>query len=122
MARARLELGSPVVVAFVRVYFCSDIHGSRRCWKKFLSSARFYGADHIIVGGDITGKFIVPIVAEPRGGWSATFLGVTRRADSPETLAWLESQIADAGQYSFRTTPEEQAWYAEDEARVDELF
>jgi Icc-related predicted phosphoesterase len=51
----------------VRIYFCSDIHASRKCWKKFLAAAKFYQADTIIVGGDITGKFIVPIVRQPRG-------------------------------------------------------
>ena len=31
-------------------------------WKKFLNSWKFYEADHIIVGGDITGKFVVPVI------------------------------------------------------------
>jgi len=44
----------------VRIFFCSDIHASRKCWKKFLNAAAFYGADVIIMGGDITGKFVVP--------------------------------------------------------------
>src|SRR2546421_670146 len=26
----------------MRIYFCSDIHASRRCWKKFLNSWKFY--------------------------------------------------------------------------------
>ena len=106
----------------MRIYFCSDIHGSRRCWKKFLNSWKFYGADHIIVGGDITGKFVVPIMAEARGTWSATFLGVRRRVASADGLARLERSIADAGQYAFRTTPDEYAWYSEDQARIDGLF
>src|SRR5215211_3003771 len=89
----------------VRVYFCSDIHASRRCWKKFLNSWQFYRADHIVVGGDITGKFVVPVVAGPRGRWSATFMGIKRRVATPEGLARLETRIADSGQYSFRTTP-----------------
>jgi len=106
----------------VRIYFCSDIHASRRCWKKFLNAWRFYGADHIIVGGDITGKFVVPIVAGLRGTWSATFMGVERRVGSSDELARLEARIADAGQYAFRTTPEEEAWYREDQSRIDHLF
>ena len=35
----------------MRIYFCSDVHASRKCWKKFLASAKFYNADMIIVGG-----------------------------------------------------------------------
>jgi Icc-related predicted phosphoesterase len=106
----------------MRLYFCSDIHASRKCWKKFLNSASFYGADHIIVGGDITGKFVVPIVERAGGIKTATFLGVERRIETHEQLVQLTNWIADAGQYAFQTTPDEQAWYAEDQARVDELF
>lgn len=106
----------------MRIYFCSDLHASRRCWKKFLNSWRFYRADHIIVGGDITGKFIVPIVEGVRGTRSATFLGVERRVETAQELATLKERIADAGQYAFETTPDEEAWYREDQARIDQLF
>ncbi|MFZ2033104.1 MAG: hypothetical protein WAW53_05055, partial [Candidatus Dormiibacterota bacterium] len=57
----------------MRIYFCSDIHASRKCWKKFLNSWRFYDADHIMVGGDITGKFVVPIIRFGPNKYTATF-------------------------------------------------
>src|SRR5882757_5106352 len=44
--------------ANVRMYFCTDIHGSERCWKKFLATPKHYECDTIVIGGDITGKFI----------------------------------------------------------------
>jgi Icc-related predicted phosphoesterase len=106
----------------MRIYYCSDIHASRKCWKKFLAAAKFYEADVIIVGGDITGKFIVPILRQPRGHSTAKFLGVERRIETPEDMARLKTRIADTGQYSMEMTPDEQAWYAEDQGRVDELF
>jgi Icc-related predicted phosphoesterase len=106
----------------MRLYFCSDLHASRRCWKKFLNAASFYDAQYVVVGGDITGKFVVPIVEGAGGVRHATYLGVKRRIESDQELATLKTAIADAGQYSFETTPDEQAWYAEDQARVDELF
>lgn len=106
----------------MRLYFCSDLHASRRCWKKFLNSAKFYDAQYIVVGGDITGKFVVPIVQQAKGIKTATFLGVQRRIDNERDLASLKNAIADAGQYAFETTPDEEAWYAEDQSRVDELF
>jgi Icc-related predicted phosphoesterase len=106
----------------MRVYFCSDIHASRKCWKKFLAAAKFYDADIIVVGGDITGKFIVPIVRQPKGYHTARFLGVERRIDNKEEMASLKVRIADAGQYSCEMTPDEQEWYAADQKRVDELF
>jgi Icc-related predicted phosphoesterase len=106
----------------MRIYFCSDIHASRRCWKKFLASASFYDAEIIMVGGDITGKFIVPIVKHPKGYHTAKFMGVERRLDNREEMQQLKLRIADSGQYWAEMTPDEQAWYGEDQARVDELF
>jgi Icc-related predicted phosphoesterase len=106
----------------VRVYFCSDIHASRRCWKKFLNAWHFYEADHIVVGGDITGKFVVPVVESAGKAWTANFLGVERRITDIADLQRLETQIADAGQYTLRTTPDERDWYAQDQSRVDALF
>ena len=96
----------------MRIYFCSDLHASRRCWKKFLASAKFYGADIIVVGGDITGKFIVPIVRQPKGHHTARFLGVDRRIENAEEMRNLKIRVADAGQYAAEMTPDEQEWYA----------
>jgi Icc-related predicted phosphoesterase len=106
----------------MRIYFCSDIHASRKCWKKFLAAASFYDASVIIVGGDITGKFVVPIIRQAGGTSTARFLGVERKVDSAAEMGRLTTMIADAGQYSFETTPDEHAWYAEDQGRIDELF
>jgi uncharacterized protein len=106
----------------MRIYFCSDIHASRKCWKKFLNSWKFYEADHIIVGGDITGKFVVPIIKTTPNTYTATFLGVERKIDSEEALEVLKTRIADAGQYWFITDPEEYAAYEADPGKVDKLF
>src|SRR3989442_336222 len=40
----------------MRIYFASDVHGSNRCWLKFLAAGRFYEADVIVMADDITGK------------------------------------------------------------------
>ena len=45
----------------LRVYFATDIHGSDRCFRKFLAAAEHYEADALILGGDIAGKGLVPI-------------------------------------------------------------
>ena len=106
----------------MRIYFCSDIHASRKCWKKFLNTARVYGADHIIVGGDITGKFVVPIVEGPGGRKTATFMGVQRTVATEDELDRLRTWIADAGQYPFETTQDEVDAFNGDQSHVDALF
>ncbi|MDT5078034.1 MAG: uncharacterized protein QOJ80_2671, partial [Mycobacterium sp.] len=50
----------------MRMYFCTDIHGSERCWKKFLATPKHYECDTIVIGGDITGKLIVPVIETKR--------------------------------------------------------
>ena len=44
------------------LFFATDIHGSDICWSKFLNAGKFYGADVLILGGDMTGKAIVPFI------------------------------------------------------------
>src|SRR5579884_1718123 len=36
----------------MRIYYAGDIHGSEKCWRKFLNAAAFYEADVLILGGD----------------------------------------------------------------------
>src|SRR5947209_10719690 len=53
-------LGRPKKRA-LRIYFATDIHGSERCFRKFLAAADSYEADALVLGGDIAGKGLVPI-------------------------------------------------------------
>ena len=46
-----------------RILFATDVHGSERCFRKFLNAAPLYEIDYLILGGDITGKLMVPIVS-----------------------------------------------------------
>src|SRR5260370_25682178 len=41
------------------LYYASDVHGSDRCFRKFLNAAKFYGANTLVMGGDILGKAII---------------------------------------------------------------
>lgn len=105
----------------MRIYFCSDVHASRKCWKKFLNAGKFYGADHLIIGGDITGKFVVPIVENGKDAYTATFMGIERKVPTAELDAF-RTRVADTGQYAFVTTPDEFAEYEGDQPRIDALF
>jgi Icc-related predicted phosphoesterase len=48
----------------VRLFFATDVHGSDRCFRKFLNAAEAYDAKILILGGDVAGKAIVPIRRE----------------------------------------------------------
>ena len=95
----------------MRVYFATDIHGSEVCWRKFLNAGKFYGADTLIMGGDVSGKAVVPVVCLPGGGYLVRqFSG--DKVLAPAELDQAEAKIRDMGFYPYRTTDEEldQTW------------
>src|SRR5580693_3373359 len=104
-----------------KIYFATDIHGSEVCLRKFLNAAKFYDCDTLIMGGDITGKMIVPIVDGGQGVHTATLYGRNLQV-SGDGLAKLRKTIADAGYYAYETTPEEMDRFRADPGAVTELF
>ena len=105
----------------MRIFYASDIHGSDRCWRKFLNSAGFYSADALVLGADLTGKAIVPLV-ESGGTVRAQFLGSEHVLQTPEEVETLERRIADTGYYSHRCTEDEQTALRDDPAALHALF
>ena len=87
-----------------RVFFATDLHGSEVCWKKFLNAAKFYGADILICGGDMTGKAIVPVVSE--NGHFSVALGGERQTVPAEQVAEVEATIRRKGYYPLRMSVE----------------
>jgi Icc-related predicted phosphoesterase len=51
------------------IFFASDLHGSNICFKKFVNAAKFYGATALIMGGDLTGKAVIPITKQSDGSY-----------------------------------------------------
>jgi Icc-related predicted phosphoesterase len=105
-----------------KIYFATDIHGSEVCLRKFLNAAKFYGCDTLIMGGDITGKMIVPIVDRGQGLRTARLYGRQIEVTDDDGLARLRKTIADAGFYAYQTTPEEVEHFQADPGAVAELF
>ena len=105
----------------VRVFFATDIHGSEVCWRKFLNAAAFYKADLVVLGGDVTGKVMVPIVAH-NGYWQAVVRGETIRMDTRTELEEVEKQIRNKGSYPAIVTPDELTELSGTEGAVDRRF
>lgn len=87
-----------------KVFFATDLHGSETCWKKFLNAARFYDADVLICGGDMTGKAIVPIVQE-NGHFTVALAGEDMKVEA-DKVGEIEGQIRRRGYYPLRMTVE----------------
>ena len=87
-----------------RIFFATDLHGSEMCWRKFLNAAKFYEADVLICGGDMTGKAIIPIVEED-GRFTLTLAGQAQTVGAAE-VGEVEAQVRRRGYYPLRVTPQ----------------
>jgi hypothetical protein len=106
----------------MKLFFATDIHGSEKCWKKFISAAKFYGADTLILGGDMTGKAIVPIIAQGDNNWKVTLLEQETILEGEEAVAKMVATIQDRGYYPYVTNPDEVKEIAATEGGSDKLF
>jgi uncharacterized protein len=106
----------------VRLFFATDIHGSDTCWRKFLNSGKHYDADVIVLGGDMTGKALIPVVDAGGGRWYATLLENRHDLNGEKELTEFEDAVTRRGYYPFRTTPDELRELQGDEERTTELF
>ena len=103
-----------------RIFFATDVHGNSVCWYKFISAGKFYQADVLILGGDMTGKAIVPIL-EKDGIFSCYFLG-KEYAVSGSEIKSLEERINMHGFYSTRVEPNQFEDLKSSEEKRDNLF
>jgi Icc-related predicted phosphoesterase len=105
----------------VTLFFATDIHGSEICWKKFVNAGPFYGADLLVLGGDFTGKLVVPIVQQNDGTFRADRHGKEHTL-SESDLDEFEQRVRNMGFYPTRMDPQEYAAYQENPDSVDRLF
>jgi Icc-related predicted phosphoesterase len=97
------------------IFFATDIHGSERCFRKFLNAGTFYGTDILIMGGDLTGKMLVPITPNGRG-WNAEFGGRAYHFDGRDEVANFTTVVRDSGAYVLECEEDELAAYQDQDA------
>ena len=105
-----------------KIFFATDLHGSEKCFLKSVNAAKFYKASTLIMGGDITGKLMIPVIKEPTGKFQATFLGSKHTAGNDQELQELQKAIRFAGYYPYLTNPEEMKELQSDDAKVKSIF
>ncbi|MGV1048411.1 MAG: metallophosphoesterase family protein [Solirubrobacterales bacterium] len=106
----------------LRLFYAGDVHGSRVCWKKFVNAAAHYPADALVMGGDLTGKALVPIVREGDGSYSAEVIGERREARTAEELDQMQRAIATNGMYPLIVDRAEAEALRDDKARRERAF
>jgi Icc-related predicted phosphoesterase len=105
-----------------RLFFATDIHGSEICWKKFLNAGKFYGADVLILGGDMTGKALVPITELPDGRFKVTLLQQQFILENEDEVRDMERRVSSRGYYPFRATSDQLAEFQADPEKVEAFF
>jgi Icc-related predicted phosphoesterase len=105
----------------MRIFFATDVHGSDVCWRKFLNAGAFHNADVLIMGGDMTGKAMVPIVRTP-DGWELSLQEQRHELSGEDEVLAMEKRIADRGYYPVRLTRDEIDAWGDDPALVDARF
>ncbi|MGA2875651.1 MAG: metallophosphoesterase [Nitrososphaerales archaeon] len=109
-------------MAFKRLLFATDVHGSNPVWKKFIRGAQHYKADVLIIGGDITGKSVVSISENSNGTYTADFQGQKQIMKNKEDLERFEQIVATTGTYFYVAPSSELEELANDKQKADKIF
>ncbi len=104
------------------IFFATDIHGSDICWSKFLNAGKFYEADKLILGGDMTGKAVVPFVYQGGKNYRVTLLEQVFEPTNEDELQDMIKRVRSRGYYPYLTDPDEIAELEKDPERVGKIF
>jgi Icc-related predicted phosphoesterase len=105
-----------------RLFFATDLHGSERTYRKFINAGKFYEANVIVMGGDIQGKLLIPIIKEANGGYRATLQGRVEHMSTQEELTTLTGRLDILGFYHQIMEEDEFRTLSADPKAVDKLF
>ncbi len=100
-----------------KILFTSDLHGSETAFRKFLNAAKMYKVDALIIGGDLAGKTLVPIVDVGEGKYD-----VQGQVVGKEGLASVIQEFRKSGTYYTMVDKAEYKEMIEDKRKIDERF
>lgn len=106
----------------MKLFYATDVHGSEICWKKFINAGKFYGTEFLILGGDMTGKAVVPIIAQGNDRYKVTLLDQESILTGQAEVDKMVGVIQNRGYYPYVTNPDEVAEISTQEGRSDKLF
>ena len=107
---------------FFRILYTTDLHGSDIAYRKLISGAKAYSADTIIMGGDVSGKTMVPIVMNSRGSYSFEYLSKKYTDLDDSKLKELQLIMKNSGVYYKIFTREEYSSIQNNPNEMSELF
>ncbi len=105
-----------------KLFFATDIHGSDICWNKFLNAGKFYEVDVLILGGDMTGKAVVPFIHQGGENYKVTLLEQEFPITNADELTEMKKRVRSRGYYPYLTNPDEMTELEKNPNRVSEIF
>ena len=109
-------------MGMTRILYASDFHGSDACFRKFISAAFQYQANVLIVGGDVTGKAMIPIIHLGGGSYRGYLFGRKEEVSSQAELEKLKQTISNVGFYPIVLEPEEAQELENDSDKMGKRF
>jgi uncharacterized protein len=105
-----------------KLFFVTDVHGSESTFRKFVNAGKFYGVDVLVLGGDVAGKMVVPILDLGGGRYRATIQSITHELEGGDAVADFEKRAGKLGTYTAVVTVDEYDGLAADPGEVDKLY
>ncbi len=105
-----------------RLFFATDLHGSERTYRKFINAGKFYDVNVLVMGGDIQGKLLIPIIKESNGHYRATVQGRVEHMSTEGELNNLKARLDTLGFYHKVMEEDEYRVLSADSESVDRLF
>lgn len=84
----------------LRILFATDLHGSDATFRKFVNAGKQLKVDVLLLGGDLAGKAVVPIIRS-NGDYIARVFGQQHTVQDGGALDELKARIRGSGQYVY---------------------
>ena len=105
-----------------RILYGSDFHGSDIVYRKFISSGLHYKANTLIVGGDVTGKAMIPIIHQGGGRYLSNLFGKDLTATNPDEIEKVKKSISNVGFYPIVLEKDEAEELESEPAKMSARF
>ncbi len=100
----------------LKILFTSDVHGSETAFRKFLNAGVIHEVDALIIGGDLAGKRLVPIIEEGNTYY------MNGKEYNSSALNRLLEEFRREGTYYVFLTKGEYSDVIEDKNKQDKIF
>ena len=106
----------------LRLMFYADAHGNELIFRKGITVHRDYKVDYTIIGGDLTGKVIAPIIKKADGTYECKFKGNVYRGYNQEDLENIADKLRNSAVYPAVLTMDEVRELQDNPQKMDNFF